>query len=219
MSVIARFAIPAEEFALGNVLEVREGIRIQLESMIPTGDDVVPYFWVPTPDADAVEDALRSSALTESVKVVDEVNGETLFRVDWALEINGVIDALESAEAVVLDGEGRGDHWLFRVRFPEHDALSRFYRDCVDAGIDVQLNEINDPLGSGTDGGFAITPEQQEALEVALAEGYFDVPRGVTLVELAGELGISDSAVSQRLRRGLTEVISTTLVEERMDRD
>ncbi|WP_255151371.1 bacterio-opsin activator domain-containing protein [Halorarius halobius] len=212
MSVIARFSIPAEEFTLGEALEVREGVEIRLESMIPTGDDLVPYFWVSSADAPAVQSALEGSELTESVRVVDEVNGESLFRVDWSTEVNGVIDAIDAAEAVVLEGEGRGDHWAFRVRFPEHAALSQFYRSCVDAGITVDLNEVNSPLADGSTGGYGLSEEQQTALEVALERGYFDIPRGITLVELSEQLGVSDSAVSQRIRRGLGKLISATIV-------
>ncbi|WP_249361517.1 helix-turn-helix domain-containing protein [Haloterrigena sp. H1] len=33
--------------------------------------------------------------------------------------------------------------------------------------------------------------------------GYYDIPRGCTTAELADELGISDQAVTERLRRAI----------------
>lgn len=44
-----------------------------------------------------------------------------------------------------------------------------------------------------------VTSKQREAIEVAVAEGYYDAPRRTDLADLAGRLGISKSAVSQRL--------------------
>lgn len=213
MSIIARFSIPADQFAFADVLEVRRGVQIRLESMIPTGDAVVPYFWVQSEDADAVEDALRESTLVNNVRAVDETESETLFRVEWSLEINGLIDIVDDSEAVILEAEGLGDVWSFRMRFPEQENLSEFYETCVAHGITPELEEINNLLGTPSNE-FGVTDAQREALLVALEAGYFEVPRRVTLVELAGQFDISDTALSQRIRRGLTTLISATMLQQ-----
>lgn len=214
MSVIAEFSLPAEQFALGEVLEVRSGVRIRLETLIPTGDTVIPYVWVETDDAAAIEAALRASPVVDDVDIVDELDGETLVRVAWARDINGLIDSFRAADAVVLEGRGHGDHWSFQVRFPEDAALSTFYRDAVDRGLSLDLDSVHNPVDSTATAGYGLTDGQREVLVLALEQGYFDVPRNVTLVELADQLDISDSAVSQRLRRGLTTLLSRTLVRD-----
>jgi predicted DNA binding protein len=202
MSIIARFTIPAEQFELGDVLEVRQGVRIRLESMIPTGDSMIPYFWVPSGDAEAIEATLRQSSLIEYVQVVDETETETLFRVQWGKDINGLIAAIQESEAVLLEAEGLGDSWSFRMRFPEHQDLSEFYQTSISRDIALELDEVNNPFSSSRRDGSDITPAQREALQKALEAGYFEVPRRITLEKLAGQLGISDTALSQRLRRG-----------------
>lgn len=217
MSVIARFSVPAEQFALGDALEVRQGIQIRLESMIPTGDAMIPYFWVPNADADAVDAALRESPLIEEVQIVDQVETETLFRVDWSPEVDGLIDIIEDSGAVLLEAEGLGDNWSFRMRFPDHQDLSAFYHQCTDRGLTPELVEINNPFGSSEGNGFRITEPQREALLMALDRGYFAVPREITLEELAAQLGISDTACSQRLRRGLTALLSSSLLRQASD--
>lgn len=211
MSVIADFSVPADQFALGHLLEVRPGVQIRLESMIPTGQSVIPYFWVRSPDVEAVEDALRESDIVDEVQLVDRVGEETLFRVTWSAEVNGVIGSIQDADSVILGGSGHGDHWSFQLRFPGNDALSTFYRTVVEKGIDLELEGVHNPLESSEPPELQLTDEQREALVVALDEGYFEVPRETTLVELAENLGISDSAVSQRIRRGLTKILSTRL--------
>lgn len=217
MSVIADIVIPADEFALGALLEVRPGVQVRLESMIPTGEAVVPYLWVRSPDADSVERALREAEGVEDVTVVDRTDDETLFRVDWVEDIDGFIGAIRATDAAVLAAQGHGDHWSFNLRFPEYGALSTFYRDAIDKGLDVRLEGVHDPTGSGSMEEFGLSAEQREALRVALDAGYFAVPRGVTMVELGEKLGISDSAASQRLRRGLSNVLSATITGESSD--
>ena len=55
--------------------------------------------------------------------------------------------------------------------------------------------------------GRTLSPKQREALTVALDRGYFDVPRHVTLAAVGAELGVSDTAASQRIRRGCRELV------------
>jgi predicted DNA binding protein len=214
MSVIARFSVPADRFALGDVLEVREGIRVRLESMVPTGSSTVPHLWVPSDDADAVLEALRGSSLVADVRLVDETGSEALVRVDWTSDVNGLVDAIDGSGAVVLEAKGLGDSWSFRLRFPDHQQLSEFYRSCVEGGVDPDLHEVNSPLGPDGDSEDNITGAQREALLTALEEGYFEVPRKTTLQEVADQLDISDTALSQRLRRGLSGVLTSTLTPQ-----
>lgn len=211
MSVIANFSVPAEQFPLGDILEVRSGVQVRLESLIPTGQSVIPYFWVESPDVEAVERALRGSDLVEAVELVDRVGNETLFRVAWSESVDGLIEAIRNTDSVILGGKGHGDHWSFQLRFPGNDALSSFYRAVIEKGIDLELEGVHNLLEASAPTELQLTDEQYEALVLAFEWGYFEVPRETTLVELAAELDISDSAVSQRIRRGLTKLLSTRL--------
>lgn len=216
MSVIVDFSVPADQFALGRLLEVRPGVQVRLESVIPTSDVMIPYFWVQSPDVEAVETTLQESPIVEDVMVVDQVEDETLFRVRWSEDINGIIESIRQSDAVILNGTGHGDDWSFELRFPEYESVSTFYRDVVNRGITIDLEGIHNPIESSD--GIRLTPEQREALLTALDEGYFAVPREITMVELAEKLGISDSAVSQRIRRGLAKLLSATIVREPSNR-
>lgn len=210
MGVIALFHVPATDFPLGTLLEVREGIRVRVESVVPSGDALFPYFSVPNTDADAVHEVLRDSSLVEEVRVIDAMADETMFRVKWSPDVDGLLDAIVHTEGAVLESEGLGDRWSFRIRFPEHEQLSAFYRSCTDKGIALELKEVNQTR-SFDDTELSLTDPQREALLTALSEGYYRVPREITLRELAEKLDISDTALSQRLRRGLAVLIASTL--------
>lgn len=70
-------------------------------------------------------------------------------------------------------------------------------------GLDIQNVGVIDPSNSDTcplhvDLGL-LTQTQWETLELAYSMDYYQNPRGTSLEELAAELGVSKSAVSQRL--------------------
>jgi predicted DNA binding protein len=54
----------------------------------------------------------------------------------------------------------------------------------------------------------ALTPKQRRGLELAVVRGYFDDDRDVRLSELADELEISKSALSQRLRTAQAKLVT-----------
>lgn len=58
-----------------------------------------------------------------------------------------------------------------------------------------------------------ITDKQLEALELALDAGYYETPRQTNLGEIADELGISESAASQRLNAAETKLVKSFLEE------
>ena len=54
----------------------------------------------------------------------------------------------------------------------------------------------------------ALTPKQRRGLELAVVRGYFDDGRDVRLSDLADELEISKSALSQRLRTAQAKLVT-----------
>jgi predicted DNA binding protein len=62
----------------------------------------------------------------------------------------------------------------------------------------------------------ALTDTQRDLLRRAVREGYFTVPREVTLVELATACDMSDREASKQLRLGLDVLVrEATLPEHR----
>jgi len=59
----------------------------------------------------------------------------------------------------------------------------------------------------------SLTPKQRQGLELAVVRGYFDDDRDVTLGELAAELDISKSALSQRLRTAQAKLVKDVFDE------
>nr|WP_303647872.1 helix-turn-helix domain-containing protein [Haloarchaeobius amylolyticus] len=69
-------------------------------------------------------------------------------------------------------------------------------------------------MSSNTKQDGTLTDAQRELLRSAVSEGYFKVPREVSLVELAELNDISDRELSQELRRGLDVVVRDATLED-----
>lgn len=64
-------------------------------------------------------------------------------------------------------------------------------------GIDFDV----DYVGAADDGEPLLSERQREAVETALDRGYYDAPRGITLSELADEMDVAKSTLSEVLHR------------------
>lgn len=57
----------------------------------------------------------------------------------------------------------------------------------------------------------ALTDRQLEVLRKAFQNGYYEIPRGTTMDELAAELGVDDSTVAEHLHRAERNLITSVL--------
>jgi predicted DNA binding protein len=113
--------------------------------------------------------------------------------------------------AVFLDGNRRDDGWRFRIQFPDEESLQRYADYCEDRTIDFRPVRLSRTNGSTAVERFGLTPVQARTLVTASELGFFDIPRGCTLEELADEWDISHQALSERLRRGTGTLVESTL--------
>lgn len=79
-------------------------------------------------------------------------------------------------------------------------AIARSVEEYNDAGLEVVLRRLTDYTGPETTLD-VVTDRQEEILERAYDLGYFDVPRRASAAEVAAELGLDASTVTEHLRR------------------
>ena len=210
MSIIATITLPVTEFPLGSAFDLEEDATLTVETTVPTSESVIPYVWAPADITDPLVDSLEDESVVASVSIVDETDEHVLLKVRWTERVNGVLEAIREQDAVVTSAVGTHTRWTFRLRFPSYEDVSTFYSDCIDQNVSielVQLHEATDPTSADW---YGMTVAQRNLLIAAYEAGYFDVPRRTTLVELGDRFDISDSAVSQRLRRGLATLLNST---------
>lgn len=113
--------------------------------------------------------------------------------------------------AVFLDGHRRRDGWRFCIQFPDEESLQRYVSYCEDCAIDFSPIRLARSTGSTVDDRFGLTSTQTSTLVTASQEGFFQIPRGCTLEELAADSDITHQALSERLRRGMGSLVDSTL--------
>jgi len=212
MTVIADISLPADSFALGRLLSDVTGIETELERIVPLRETVMPLFWISGADPAVIKDVLSDDPRTIAVDQLTTTNGKTLFEVHWTTETDGLVGALVDTRGKILEASGTDKTWDFRLRFGSHSELSAFNMALTADNIAVTLRHIYNPTPRGD--GAGLSTIQRETLLTAYDHGYFRVPRRTTLVALADREGISDSAYSQRIRRGIAGLIEQTLLSE-----
>ena len=88
--------------------------------------------------------------------------------------------------------------------------LSELYEFCEANGLSLSVDAIYGLEGNGG-AKHGLTDAQHTSLLKARELGYYDVPRAISLSELAAELDVSHQALSERIRRGHGNLIDRTL--------
>jgi predicted DNA binding protein len=211
MSVLTEVRLSPDDFELGQILSLDEASAIELETLVPSGDVTVPLFWVYEPVGDGFLDAVQRYPTVNSVTAVDVFEDRTLFRLDWDASQDHLFQCILANEGSILSATGTREGWDFEIRFPDHDALSQYQTCCEDAYISPEIIRVYNPTDPGVGPWYGLSDPQREALMLAVRMGYYDIPRGCTTEELADELGISDQAVTERLRRAIGAFVQHAL--------
>lgn len=211
VSVIAEIQIEGD-FVLSELLRELPDVRIQLERVVPAGDRTVPLVWIHTDDPEAVEHQLRDHRLIETLTRLDAFDDRVLYRIEWAEEPDSVFDALQSQRAALLDAVGIGESWTFELRFPSHESLSAFHAHCEAAGLPISVTRLYRPSDTDSTARYGLTDAQFDTLLAALQQGHFEIPREIKTSELGVQFGVSDQAITERIRRGLTNILTHILV-------
>jgi predicted DNA binding protein len=215
MSTIAVVRLPASEFALEATLERVPGVSFEVERVVaPEADRVMPYVWA-TAEAeqfDVLQAALEDDPTTGEMELLVDLDDEWLFRMTWVRKTRFVIHVLVEENGTIIDATGTGDEWQLRILFPTRDALGATYEYGEEHDIPLKIEQIYRLDQSPRRGQYGLTKEQYETLIAALEKGYYDIPRGISGTDLAADLGISHQALSERLRRAYTNLLTNALV-------
>ena len=212
MSVIVELQIPSADFELSQVLDVEGLSTVELESLVPTSESTVPLFWIHNATRDPFVDAVSCHPAVNDASALDVFADRTLFALDWDANHDHVFAGIAQHGGYLLSATGTADTWDFELRFPSHDELRAFTAHCEAAQTSIEVSRVYNPTSPEAGPWYGLTDPQREALRLAVAYGYYDIPRDSTTQDLADELGISDQAVTERLRRAIVTLVSHTLV-------
>jgi predicted DNA binding protein len=131
-----------------------------------------------------------------------------LRRLYWLRAVPETVDqrAYEAAVdsgGVYLQSRWAGDCWYTTMNYPDQEAFQEYQRRIDEAGMEIEPTVVRVGRYLISGGAFDLTEKQEAVLTEAIEGGYFDIPRGSTLGDIAGRLSISEQAASERLRRAM----------------
>jgi len=176
-------------------------VRIQMMVLVETNDN------------EAFDAAVDEDPTVDGPVVLTETIDRRLYRFDLVDTgaTASIMPVLTEVGGVQQSLTATNEGWLNRTQFPNREAFERVYQFCRDHEIGFKFNRIyerSELLGPSTP---ALTDAQLETLIEAVDSGYLDIPRKSSLDELGQRLGISESAASERFRRGVKNLIQQTV--------
>ncbi|MDS0474670.1 helix-turn-helix domain-containing protein [Natrinema sp. 1APR25-10V2] len=214
MSLFAEFTLPTNAFALEETLATLPKAVIEVERVVASENLLTPYFWVVNVSEEDFESAAETDSSVRELRRLDSFEETTLYRAEWTENIDSIVYVYTHVEAVILDAIGHHDTWTTQIRFDDRDQLTRFQSYCADRDIDFTIKRLYENTYPHTGRQYGLTEKQYEALVLAWEAGFFESPAETTLDEIAADLGISQQALSQRMRHGYDALIVNTLITE-----
>lgn len=217
MSLLAAFEASSPALLLGPTLEALPSIDVELERQYAL-DPARPisFCWIRYRERERLERALADDATIASFDRIDGVDGRELYRLHGSeTDVVGAYREWVAAGGELLDCRGSDGRWEIEMRFPDRDSFGRYHDFLANEGVSLELQRLadDDRQHRGRGRGSTLTDAQREALALAYEYGFFEVPRETGLAEIAAQLGISNQAVSERLRRGQAQLIADRIVE------
>lgn len=220
MSVIGEFSVPADALAMRETLATTPEMTVEIERVVahPSGT-LTPYFWIRGGDEERFETAIQADPTVSEATRLDEYSDGTLYRAEWPQEDQSIGQAYLKTGATILEATGRDGEWELRLRFDDHEEVSRFSEHCDAHDVPYTVERIYNPTTPMAGGQFGVSPKQREALVAALESGFYEIPQHATMTDVADLLDISQQAISKRLRRGHGNLVSNVLTVEEVESD
>ena len=215
MSIVAEYLVDRPDYA--SVLDEFPGMRLVVEGVSTCDCETLSVvLWADGPDFDGFGSALgRAGDIIDVEAWSEPTDGWKLYRIRLPVERTDY-RAWSEHGGVLLGCTLDGERMVARARFPDREALVGYRRHCAEHGRSFALRELvtTDGRPAGHD---TLTPPQRALLTAAVEGGYFEIPREVTMSDLAAQFDISDQAASERLRRALSNTLGDAVLDRTPD--
>ncbi|ELZ00878.1 helix-turn-helix domain-containing protein [Natrialba asiatica] len=219
MGLVAEFEITCEALPLVEVATATPAATMEVDIQFNHGNRPPFIVHVTRDPADAVEDAFDTSSFVAEYTLIGRAGSTSRYQIlpavgfeaqlgEHIADLSG-LRALATTDAIIERICVTPTGWIQRGWFADRDAFAEFSEFWQqNAGFTLRrLTRDGDPEAPG-DG---LTDPQREALRTAYEMGHYEIPQSASLDDVAAELGITASSLSERLRRAQTRLIETTV--------
>jgi predicted DNA binding protein len=215
MSVIVRSYIEHGRLALVPTLRSLDEVKIRVVTQGTTspGTTVFPFL-IEYDDRAELEGILDGDPTVNEYELVDWTNGAGIYYIEHTPETELISTVVTNVNGLLVHTETKGNGWLIRLLLPDRKALNSIWEYANENEITLDIIEIYSNDDTRTEMSYGLTDEQMIALKTAYDKGYFQEPRDISLSQVADEIGVSSTAMSGRLRRGVRNLIAATISED-----
>lgn len=222
MLTYSELSMVHEQLALAPTLRSLDSIRINVVIQGNTKPGATDFpFLIKYKNRTELENTLENDPTVNDYELIHWNTDLGIYYIRNTLETIHISDIITAGNGFITYMGSKEKAWVVRVFLPDREALRTIWEYANEDGISIDIAELHeedvngDILKNTSHVPFRdMTTKQKSALKLAYQCGYFQEPREITLDEMADELGLSSTAVSSRLRRGIHNLIATTLSEE-----
>ncbi|WP_222920199.1 helix-turn-helix domain-containing protein [Natrinema sp. SYSU A 869] len=219
MELVAEYEIICESLPLVEVAETFP--EATLETMIgPDQGRHPPFITTVIHDSpERVEQAFESATFVGEYSLIDRTDQRRRYKIlpsvgmedqlGEAVDDLAALRALAHTDSIIDRIRVTPTGWVQTGRFADMETLDDFRTFWQRNGAFRLCRLTRGTDAAATDDG--LTDPQFEAVRIAYEMGYFEIPRTASLEDVAAELGISASSLSERLRRAQTHLVETTI--------
>ncbi|WP_436936060.1 helix-turn-helix domain-containing protein [Halovenus marina] len=219
MGYLAEFEITCDALPFVEVAAAVPDATLELE--FQPSEDWYTAFIVQVVEGNrkAVEQAFDESPFVDEYIPMQQSDERPWYRVEPAVGMDArlgahvdevsTLKALAAADAEITYMRVTATGWIQRGWFASRATLERFQSFWQRNG-EFTLRRLV-PDGEADDAGTGLTDRQRDAILTAHEMGYFDIPRRASLDDVAAELDIAASSLSERLRRAQSHLIKTSV--------
>lgn len=214
MPITAKVYVEHEDLALAPTLERLDEIDISVISQGNTnpGSTVFPFL-IEYDDQARLEAALVEDPTVEEYDLVGWTDDKGIYYIEHTDRTKLISTVVTEVNGFLVHTETRSGGWIVRLLLPDRAALNAVWEYANEVGMQLDIIEIhaNGEMTAGVS--YGLTDEQETALRLAYERGYFSEPRDISLAEVAEEMGLSSTAMSGRLRRGMRNLVAATIAD------
>ncbi|SFR88822.1 GAF and HTH_10 associated domain-containing protein [Halomicrobium zhouii] len=213
--VVAKLAVSHRDVVLGEAIRAAPSVTVEPNYRTTDGGAAVLVFTAAGESIVEFDAALSTDHTVRDPQLLARTDDACTYRVRFSSEALQFSPVFADLGALLYDVRTAGRSWSFHVRFPSHEAFASFRNFCSSHEVTLRLFKLSADEQHTRGDDLGLTASQWDTLSTAHEMGYFEVPRGATQEELARQLDISPSAVSQRIRRATNQLLAETLASSR----
>ena len=210
-TLFAEIFVSHERLALVPTLESTSELSIQIEGT-PMADNSLLFVSVFGNDFSSFERSLEMDTTVSEATLFSTAADRRVYRIRPASDVVPFLPTSSDLGIRTLDIRSGNNGWVVRIQLLSRELLIDLRKACLEVGTTFHVRQLYDSDSNTETDSTRLTERQRDTVLTAYQSGYYNVPRGISQGELAAELDVSTSAISQQLRRATKQLIASTFV-------